>query len=341
MPAGRCQKAPYYSGSFVGIIRALFESDSAAACPTCLRCATTPPGGVIKSLLIRALLRLAAQLPLPMVRCMGRIAARWMLPEQSRAAQVTRANLAVAMPLLEDDQRAALVRESLLADAELIAEMGWVWHRPWTQVCDRLSVEGDNIIRDYQAAGRAIVVMVPHLGNWEVVGLHLATLGPTVSLYQPPKLNGLHATIHRVRQRTGAVLVPTSRKGVAQLLSHLRNGGIVGVLPDQVPGRASAGQNVPFLGVPCFTPTLATRLVARTGAAPVFAYALREPGGFRVVYRCAASSWNVEDETQALVAMNQDIAQCVAVAPAQYQWSYKRFRTLPRTHPDLYDVTRT
>ena len=131
------------------------------------------------------------------------------------------------------------------------------------------------------------------------------------------------------RQRTGASLVPTDRAGVGALLRTLCAGGIGGILPDQVPPDGAAGLNVPFMGVPCFTSTLSSRLLRRSGALAITAFAQRVQGGFILRYSPARPEVYGEDLRQAAAAVNREVEDCLRHCPEQYQWEYKRFRTRP------------
>ena len=133
----------------------------------------------------------------------------------------------------------------------------------------------------------------------------------------------------RARQRTGASLVPANVAGVGALLQALRAGGIAGILPDQVPPVGAAGLNAPFMGVPCFTGSLANGLLRRTGAMAVTAYARRVRNGFQLRYRAVHEDLASEDLPRALAALNREVEICLDECPEQYQWEYKRFRTRP------------
>ena len=292
----------------------------------------------VKVALLKALLCFCALLPLGLARALGRGAARLYFLLGGRSRRVTLRNLELAYPQMKAPQRRRLARESLAATGALIAEMGHVWLRPWQQLSSLLlQVDGAELIDKARAEGRAVVVLVPHLGNWEVLGLHLATLGPTVSLYQPPKLAGLGPLIERGRQRSGAQLVPTDRSGLVRLSRALAAGDITGLLPDQVPASLGAGENAAFMGVPCFTATLASKLIKRHHAVAVVAFAQRVRGGFHLHYRAASPDIYDEDMARSLAALNADVEESVHCCPEQYQWEYKRFRVRPRLGPDVYD----
>jgi KDO2-lipid IV(A) lauroyltransferase len=292
----------------------------------------------LKAALVGWALRLCSLLPLKLARALGSGAAALYWPLGGRHRRITERNIRLAFPELSAAEQARLARRSLGATGELVAEMGHVWLRSWRHVCGLIrSVEGDDLVRDAQASGRGVIVLAPHLGNWEIIGLHLPTLGPTVSLYEPPKLQALGPMIETARQRSGAILVPTDNRGLARLLKSVKGGHIAGILPDQVPSEPGSGQNAPFMGVPCFTGTLASNMIRRTGALAVFGFAERVENGFRVRYLPAEEDIYSEETALSLTALNRGVETCLRHCPEQYQWEYKRFRERPKRHPGVYD----
>ena len=293
---------------------------------------------ILKAGLIKALLHLLSLLPLSAARWLGRFAARLYWPFGGRSRAVTERNIELAFPELAPQEQTALARRSLMATAELAAEMGHVWLRSWDYVQTlMLRVEGEQQITDCLAAGRGVIVLAPHLGNWEIIGLHLGLLGSTVSLYEPPALASLGPMIERGRQRSGATLVPTDSRGLARLLRSVKQGHISGILPDQAPSDINSGENVAFMGVPAFTPTLASNMIRRTGALAVYGFAERVPGGFVLRYLPADPGIYDDDNQISLHALNDGVERCLRHCVEQYQWEYKRFRVRPADGPGVYD----
>ena len=292
----------------------------------------------LKAAIIKLFLHVCALLPLSWARALGRGAVYLYWPFGGRSRKVTERNIQLAFPDLSGQEQGELARRSLCSTGELVAEIGHVWLRSWAEVQGLIkSVEGAQLIADAQADGRGVIVLAPHIGNWEIVGLHLGTLGSTVSLYEPPKLSALGPMIERGRQRSGATLVPTDSRGLVKLLRSVKGGDISGILPDQAPGDLNSGENAPFMGQPCFTPTLASNMIRRTGALAVFGMAERIEGGFALRYFLAEEGIYDEDTQVSLAAMNRGVEDCVRYAVEQYQWEYKRFRVRPKQGPGVYD----
>ena len=292
----------------------------------------------LKAALVKALLYTCALLPLSWARALGRGAVHLYWPIGGRSRRVTERNIELVFPELSPAEQQALAKRSLCATGELAAEMGHVWLRPRDYVLGLIqSVEGAELVEEAQAQGRGVIVLAPHLGNWEISGLHLATLGSTVSLYEPPKLAGLDGLIRQGRERSGATLVPTDARGLAKLLKSVKRGQISGILPDQAPAELNSGENAEFMGLPCFTGTLASNMIRRTGALAVFSVSERVPGGFVVRYRLAEDAIYDADTPVSLAALNRGVEACVRQCVEQYQWEYKRFRVRPKQGPGVYD----
>lgn len=292
----------------------------------------------LKAGLARLFLHGCALLPIAWARALGRLFGRAYWPLGGRSRRVTLRNIEAVFPELDAAQQEQLARRSVCATAELMAEMGHIWLRPWEYVSGLIvAVEGAELITDAQEQGRGVVVLAPHLGNWEVLGLHLTTLGPTVCLYEPPKIKTMGPIMESARQRTGATVVPTTNRGLAKLVRSLKRGDLCGILPDQVPPELHSGENSEFMGVQCFTGTLASNMIRRTGALALFGFAKRVEGGFILEYRAAEPEVYNGDTTVSLAALNRGVEACVRECVEQYQWEYKRFRIRPKQTPGFYD----
>jgi Kdo2-lipid IVA lauroyltransferase/acyltransferase len=292
----------------------------------------------VQLLLIKMLLGFCALLPLSTARALGRTMAHIYWPFGGRSRKVTEINIAAAFPELSPGERLALSKKSIVSTGELLTEMGHVWLKPWPYVAGLIIEEtGVELVHAARAAGRGVILLGPHLGNWEIAGLHCAALGDTVILYQPPRISALEDIMIAAREASGATLVPTDRRGLATLARSVKNGGMSAILPDQAPGDVNSGQNSLFMGVPCFTGTLASNLIKRTGAVAVFGYAQRVKGGFTMNYLPAEEEIYDDDLSVSLAALNRGVERCVRSCVEQYQWEYKRFRVRPRDGQGLYD----
>ncbi len=277
------------------------------------------------------MLRVTALLPLRQAHALAvpLAAAVWNLSADAR--RITLRNLALCFPQMSQTEREQLARESILETAKFACELGRVWVRPVEEVLESVvEVTGQDVLEQALHRGKGVIVLAPHIGNWELCGLHLDRQAATTYLYRPPKLTGFETAMVAYRARAGAQLAPTTRKGIAMLVKALERGEIVGILPDQEPALDS-GVFAPFFGVPALTMTLVSRLAARTDAALVVMYAQRLPEGRGFAIRLApvGSALADPDAEIAAAALNEVVERCVREVPGQYQWEYRRFKHQP------------
>ncbi len=277
------------------------------------------------------MLRVTALLPLRQAHALAVPLAALVWHFSADARRITLRNLTLCFPRMTEQEREELARNSILETAKFACELGRVWVRPVEEVLESVvEVTGQDVLEQALQRGKGVIVLAPHIGNWELCGLHLDRRAATTYLYRPPKLAGFESAMVSYRARAGARLAPTTRKGVAMLVKALERGEIVGILPDQEPALDS-GVFAPFFGVPALTMTLVSRLAARTDAALVVMYAQRLPGGRGFALRIApAGSDLAHPEAQiAAAALNAVVERCVREVPGQYQWEYRRFKHQP------------
>jgi len=281
-----------------------------------------------KAKLVIVLLKLLASLSLKNAQRLGAWIGRILWMGDSRSTRVTKENIELCFPELTAIEQQQLIKNSLLETGKLFSEFGMVWEWPTEKTLSLIrSVEGKEHLDAIVEKGKGVIVLAPHHGNWEMVGLYLSTLRPMAALYKPPKIKALEEYMSAVRGRHGSELVPTNKRGVIRLFSILSSQGMVGILPDQVPG-GNGGVLAPFMGIPANTVKLVARLINRTDCEVVSLCAIRLPNaeGFNMVFRPADPEIYSDDVDTSVAALNRSIECCVKDHPEQYQWEYKRFK---------------
>ena len=275
------------------------------------------------------LLQLFGRVPLSLGRLLGRAIGRVIYLLELTPVRVSRINLQLCYPQLSSAEVEVLVKQRMLHLGQAFVETPRVWSKPsaWLET-KIVAVEGKELFEAAMQDSRGTILIVPHLGNWEVVGLWVSPRSKMTSLYEPPKIPELGSWIKSSREQSGATLVPTDARGVFALIKALKKGEITAILPDQQP-EENSGIFAPFMQVQARTMTLLTNLINRSGCQALFCTAIREPGGWRLNFAPAVEGLYSEDKIVAVSALNQGVEKMVALAPEQYQWEYKRFRAQP------------
>jgi KDO2-lipid IV(A) lauroyltransferase len=255
---------------------------------------------------------------------------------RTRLYKTTLTNLQLCFPDLTLQQRKALALLSLKHTGMVLAESGPVWLWPVEKIMGEIQeVTGLELIQQAQDQGKGVILIGPHHGNWELMGLYLSTLGKCSQLYQAPKHKDLDALLYMARSRGSAKMYPANTKGVVAMLGALKNGEMVGILPDQIPGP-NAGEFAPFFGNDAYTMTLISRLIQKTGAKAFLTYAKRTEQGFSIVIREPDEKIYAQHMPTSLEGLNKTVELAAKDAPEQYQWEYKRFRYQPEGKQEPY-----
>lgn len=288
--------------------------------------------------IIKFALRLLALLPLPVIHGIGYLLG-WLfflIPNRRRSTTITNVKLCFpAYPVLKQWQ---IIRRSLIETTKGVLESSAMWMRDGNRTLALLKgTTNENLLVDAYNRGKGVILALPHLGMWEMIGLYCSSRYPMTSLYRPPPITGLDTTMSRGRERLGARLVPTDAQGVRALYRALSNGELIAILPDQDPMKGQ-GVFAPFFDIQANTMVLLSRLANKTGAEVLCVWAERLPWGkgYKIHFNSIDRHVRSDNTPESLAIVNQAVETCIRQKPEQYLWCYKRFRTRPAGEPRLY-----
>lgn len=288
--------------------------------------------------LLRGLFVVLAWIPLPVQYVIGDLIGSLLALFPNRHRRISLRNLALCFTDLHEYHRARLMIKSLRETARTALETPLIWRASEARMRRLIRrVEGEEHIDKALAAGKGVIMASPHLGNWELMGQYLQLRAPLTALFKPTEYPAVNVLMQQGRGHLGITMVPTDAQGVRQVFTHLKRGGMVGILPDQDPGDGG-GVFAPFFGIPTMTMTLLSKLAVRSQAPVLVCYAERLSWGRGFVIHilpCPDGIYHADPVISA-TALNQTIEQAVRQCPEQYQWSYKRFRSRPEGEPSRY-----
>ena len=135
---------------------------------------------------------------------------------------------------------------------------------------------------DAMGSGRGVLLVTPHLGNWELGGSMLVGFGVKPLVLTAPEpgtgLTGIRAEA-RARHGVETLVVGADPFAFVQVIRRLQEGGVVALLLDRpMPGT---GVDVEFLGAELSASPAAADLARATGAVILPVYVVREAGQHR------------------------------------------------------------
>ena len=207
-----------------------------------------------------------------------------------------------------------------------LSELPFIWGAPVEKVRASIQVENWEIVQAALDADHGIIFLTPHLGCFEVTIQVLGPRMPLTVMYRPPRVESHKPLFEEGRRRAEVKLAATNMSGVRNMIKALRAGEAVGLLPDHVP-RLGDGVWTDFFGRSAYTITLSSNLQKMSGAQIILTYGERLPKGqgYRVHFLPFEEDMGETPEQQAR-AINAAMEKMIAQCPAQYFWSYDRYR---------------
>lgn len=193
-----------------------------------------------------------------------------------------------------------------------------------------VDVSGFEHLEEALAAGRGVVGVTAHLGNWELLAAYLGRRGvPLTALGGSSFDPRLDERLARLRARHGVrSLIRTKRSWLREGLRLLGRGEMLGVLMDL--RCRGEGVEIDFLGRPTRAVVGPVRLAAKTGAVLVpMACWMTDDRRYRIVIERPI---DLSRDTSGAVDFRENTRKCIVAleqfiwsAPTQWVWMHDRW----------------
>ena len=287
----------------------------------------TPPKGsrtdYLQNLVLRGAIRLALALPYESrVRFMGALVSQVIAPLAGFRRRI-RKNLAHTCPELPREEINRLCRAVPNNVGRTLIE---IYSGPeFVARAIKAPIEGPGLARleAARAEGRPVILVTGHMGNYDAVRANLIHRGYNMgALYR--RMSNPYFNDHYVRSisRIGTPLFEQGRKGMIEMVRHIRKGGILGILTDLY---VQDGEALDFFGQTARTSTVTAELALKFNAALIPVYGLREPDGlgFRII---AQDEIPHSDPITMTQAVNDGLERLVRENMDQWFWIHRRWK---------------
>ena len=284
---------------------------------------------------------LAMRLALAVLRLLPRplaLAAGGMLGRAARALGLRRAvtddNLAKAFPELGAAERHAVARGVYRHFGRMAVDSLRFSNDPRGVVPLVQGAQAAELIRDRLKHGRGVIILTGHIGNWELAGGYLASLGiPLAAVVKPPANPYVAGHTESVRRALGMETIPMPQAR-SRVLAALREGKAVALVADQ--GALRSETWVPFFGQPTMTPSGPGLFAARSGAPVVFGILVAAGSGYRLEVEVLddAVTGEVRGAIERIAARYREMLEAaVRRFPDQYLWTHRLWKRPPPPVP--------
>ncbi len=277
-----------------------------------------------------------AKLPLPVLRGLGKVVGRVLFVVAGRRRKIALRNFALCFPDVPEAQRRAWAKETFEVFCQTFLDRSWLWFGSEALVRSRVKLTGAVHELD---GDQPTIVFAPHFYSMDAGGLALPlnTEREFTSIFATNPDPALDAWFMAGRQRFGKVRMLNRADGVKPIISSLRKGGLLYLLPDMDYGKQDS-VFVPFFAVPETATIPSLSRFARLGKAKVVGlYNRMTPEGYVAELTPAWENFPTDDHVADTARMNRELEAAIRTMPAQYYWVHKRFKTRPDGQPSLYE----
>ena len=255
-----------------------------------------------------------------------------------RRRKVAERNLERCFPEKTPEERVLILRGCFSALARSLVETAWCWSGSGKKVNSLGEVHGLEHLRAAKESGRGVLLVTSHSTCLELGGCLAIRAEPGVSaVYRPLKNPVIEWYQTRGRCRYTDAMI--SKRDARSAVRLLRDGGVLWYAPDQDFGP-SQSVFAPFFGISTAT-LLAThrlpRMAAPCAVIPMFPRFDAERGHYIVQIHPELESFPSRDPVADLTRINALIEEHIRLAPEQYWWIHRRFKSRPEGEEPFYD----
>lgn len=184
--------------------------------------------------------------------------------------------------------------------------------------------------QDLKDPERGVVLASGHLGNWEVAAQVFSRFKAVAGITRKMTNPYVEQLVQRRKPRERFRLIPKRESSPTRFLDVLKGGEALAFMMDQHAG--GRGMIVDFFGRPASTHTAVAMLPLITGAPLYFGTCFRT-GPMRYELRavgpipCARTGDRDRDVRDVLCRLNEALERDIRLAPEQYLWGHRRWRS--------------
>jgi KDO2-lipid IV(A) lauroyltransferase len=256
-----------------------------------------------------------------------------------RHREIALRNLAFAYgDSLSATERQRLAREVFRHFVRFAFESVELLVAPFAHIKKKVVIVGEEFFQEALTQGRGAIIITAHAGNWEYgmfgFGLHC---GAAAAVGREPDQPWLRPLLHRLRTRGGNWWIG-KRQALKEILTHLRQNRMVGIVMDQNTA-SEEGLLVDFFGKPARTTPVAAILARRRGVPVLPGFMRRLPDGRHLVLFLPPIPLRKTGDVEAdilhhLTQQSLALEAWVRRHPEQWLWFHRRWKN---QFPELYE----
>jgi Kdo2-lipid IVA lauroyltransferase/acyltransferase len=232
-------------------------------------------------------------------------------------------NVAMVFPEKSTQEQKKLVKDMFRHFGRVVADFMRSPVRTDEELRSSITIVGREHFEKGYGEGKGIFCITCHLGNWERFAHHLRLEGvPFSSVARDTNDDEVTQYVNKIRSKNG-MSVLSRGKAAREILVRLKNGEVIGLLPDQNADEAF----IPFFGIPAGTVVGPARLHMKTGAPLMPCCCIwNSPGKYTAYISECIYAKEGETAEELMARVNLEIEKLIRIAPEQYLWMHDRWK---------------
>ncbi len=249
--------------------------------------------------------------------------------------KIAAVNIRLCFPELTPQEQHDLVQEHFYSLGISIVETAITWWASEKKLRSLVSFKGLAFISQALNDGKGAILLGAHYTTVDISG-RLLSLDNKISISYQPYKNPLfdQITLHCRKQFLDRVF---DRHEIRQTFRHIKQNNLMWIASDQ---DANVDQSIfaPFFGHMVSTQTVPSRMAKITGA-PVIPYVSRRldnAKGYVIEFFPPLENFPGKSVEEDISRTNKVLEKMIKLAPEQYLWVHRRFKTRPDGMAQVY-----
>lgn len=245
--------------------------------------------------------------------------------------QVVRKNLLRSFPEKDINSIITIEKKFYQHFTDLIFENIKMTSISSDEITKRVTFIGLDVLKDYYAKGKNIMMCTGHYGSWEMMGMSLSVLNPakTVMIYKPLTNKIFEEWFTTWRTRFGAIFIPM-RQTLRVIEKYKNSPFLLGFASDQSPSKADSTYFINFLNQQTAVMLGIEKMAKRTDSPIVYFKNTRVKRGYYEIECLPICDKPKETEPYEITKLHfKVLEEIIQQHPEYWLWSHNRWKHTP------------
>ena len=243
-----------------------------------------------------------------------------------RSKKTSSANLSTAFPNLNEIQKDKILTNMWINYGKIFAEYMFIKNFREGNLVSNIKIDGQEILDEIKKNNQQVVFVSGHLGNFELMAMHLEKSGINLSaIYRPLNNIFLNPIMEKIRKKY--ICKNQIKKGIGgmrELIKNKKNNFSTALMIDQ---RVSEGILSDFFKHKALTTTIPAQMVKKFNT-PIVVMSIEriKEINFKIVIKDPIHFDDEKSIQEITDKLNIELEKVINKSPEQWIWSHNRWK---------------